>query len=155
MITTGPEYTEMDESINSEQNNQLHTSREGIDVHRVEVVGVHPVKRIVGFEVTLRRVQSEQKMSSRSNESPTSVFEDMESTLSQQEEEVQLSTLGELPARQVCPAKSHLAEALKRSHSMPFNSNTADMDESTMDDAQAMTRHLPKLRIQHSRRAFS
>lgn len=151
------ECTKMDESITPVQNNKIHYSIEGINDHGVELSGVHPVKRIVGFEVSLRRVQSERKFSSRSNESPTSVFEEMQSPDDSkllQEEEVQLSTSrGSLP-RQISPAKSHLAEALKRSHSMPFNSNTTDMDPNTMD-AHAITRNLPKLRIQHSRRAFS
>lgn len=154
---TGPDYLDGSIQVQNNSNKDICNAIVDSDFHRQEGVGVRPVTRIVGFEVSLRRVQSEQKLSSRSNESPTSVFEDMRSSQEEshtpQERETLCSTRDSTP-RQVSPAKSHLAEALKRSHSMPFNTNTSDMDVVAVD-ANDMTRRLPKLRIQRSRRAFS
>lgn len=131
-----------------------------------EGVGAQPVKRIVGFQVSLRRVQSEQKMSSRSHESPTSVFGGMscqDEQCSSQEHDASTLSDGcttESTPHQVSPARSHLAEALKRSQSMPFNSNVHDTHSESISMVSKspsgdMTRRLPRLRIQHSRRAFS
>lgn len=161
---TAVEHPVMDQPIHDNNSNKdavriITESREG---YRVEGISAQPVKRIVGFDVSLRRVQSEQKLPSGNNESPTSVFEGITSSSSPSSQEDAVSHehealcgMRESTPLHVSPAKSHLAEALKRSHSMPFsNSNISDMDASTVD-ADVMTRRLPKLRIQHSRRAFS